>query len=255
LVGHHQRVSSQGSSRVESGAPRNNNSNTEFLMNLMRGPDRSDSGMMRAVQQAQNQGPPPSDDFSRDSRNAQRQMRPGPPPGFAMDDGGDFMPNPNQGAPTQILQRPPPPPGLEQMPPNWMAGRGQMPPPPPPPQQVPQPQQVQPQGQHHQQRGPMLPPPGLVGRNPPPGMPPMFAPNFPHGGMPHPDAMGPPPRNMGPPPPGFFGQMPPNFMPPGMAGFGGPSGPESPGAFGPGSPFEARGMMPPGGRGANFGRG
>lgn len=255
LVGHHQRVSSQGSGRGN--GSQSNNSNTEFLMNLMRGPggpDRSDSAMLRAFQQAPppNQGPPPPvDDFQRDNRNAQRQMRPGPPPGFPMDEGGDFMPNPNQ--PPQILQRPPPPPGLEQMPPNWMGGRGQMPP--PPQQAQAPPQQGQGQGQHPQQRGPMLPPPGLAGRNgPPPGMPPMFAPNFPPGGMPHPD-MG-PPRNMGPPPPGFFGQMPPGFMLPGMGGFSGPPPQvESPGGFGPASPFEARGMMPPGGRGANFGRG
>lgn len=263
LVGHHQRVSSQGSGRGDGTVPRNNNSNTEFLMNLMRGPggpDRADSAMLRAFQQAPppNQGPPPppSDEYQRENRNAQRQVRPGPPPGFPMDDGSDFMQNPNQ--PTQILQRPPPPPGLEQMPPSWMAGRGQMPPPPtqqgpPPPQQG---QGQGPQGQHPQQRGPMLPPPGLAGRNPPPpGMPPMFPPNFPPGAMPpHPD-MG-PPRNMGPPPPGFFGQMPPGFMLPGMRGFGGPPPQvESPGGFGPTSPFEARGMMPPGGPGANFGRG
>lgn len=265
LVGHHQRVSSQGSGRGDGPGSRhitNNNSNTEFLMNLMRGPggpDRSDSAMLRAFQQAPppNQGPPPpADDFQRDSRNAQRQMRPVPPPGFPMDEGVDFMPNPNQ--PTQILQRPPPPPGLDQMPPNWMGGRGQMPPPLPSPQQGQPPQQGQAQGPPHpQQRGPMIPPPGLAGRNAPlPGMPPMFAPNFPPGAMPpHPD-MG-PPRNMGPPPPGFFGQMPPGFMPPGMGGFNGPMPQvDAPGGgFGPTSPFEARGMMPPGGRGANFGRG
>ena len=254
LVGHHHRVSSQGSARGESN-PRNN-SNTEFLMNLMRaGPDsqRSDSAMMRAAQQAQKQMmPQPNEregDFPQDGRNSQRQqMRPPPPPGFPADDsfrGGEAEFRQNQ--PTQILQRPPPPPGLDQMPPGWM-GSGQMPPPPPQQQQ-----QVQPQPQS-QQRGPMLPPPGLAGgpgRSGP--MPPhMFPPNMPP--MPPPEAMGNmPPRNMGPPPPGFFNGPPHGFMPPGMAGFNGPPGPEAPFA---GSPFEGRNMPPStGGRGASFGRG
>ena len=261
LVGQHQRVSSQGSGRGD-GHPSRNNPNTEFLMNLMRaGPDsqRSDSAMMRAAHQAQKQVlpmPHPNEreaEFAQDSRNAQRHMRPPPPPGFPMDDAfrgseADI----GQTRPTQILQRPPPP-GLDQMPPGWMGG-GQMPPP--------HPQQQQPQHQPQQpqhQRGPMIPPPGLAGGpgrngpNVPNGpMPHMFPPNMPP--MPPPEAMGNmPPRNMGPPPPGFFNGPPHGFIPPGMGGFNGPPGPESPFV---GSPFETRGMPPSaGGRGANFGRG
>ena len=258
LVGHHQRVSSQGSARGD-GNPSKSNSNTEFLMNLMRaGPDshRSESSMMRAVQQAQRQGamlPQPAEregDFPQETRNAQRPMRQPPLPGFPVDDGfrggeADF----SHSRPTQILQRPPPPPGLEQMSPGWM-GSGQMPPMPHQQQQS----QQQPMPAQHQ-RGPILPPPGLAGgpgRNGPSGsMPPhMFPPNMP---MPHPEAMGSmPPRNMGPPPPGFFNGPPHGFMPPGMGGFSGPPGPESPFV---GSPFEARGMPPSAGGRGNFGRG
>ncbi|CAI6090905.1 unnamed protein product [Clonostachys chloroleuca] len=237
LVGHHQRVSSRGSGRPDEGAARNN-SNTEFLMNLMR------AGSGSTESQLHKQPPPPKGgerevDFGRDGRGLPRQVRPPPPPGFPLEE-GEYMPNP----PT-ILQRPPPPPGLDQMPPNWMGGGGVQLPPLQPPQQP-------------QQRGPMLPPPGLAGgpgRNPP--MPPMFPPNFPPGGMPMPEGMGNmPPRNMGPPPLGFFGQMPPGFMPPhGMGGFDGAPGPQSPGGFGPQAPFENRGMPAPGGRGNNFGRG
>lgn len=267
LSGHHQRVSSQGSARGDGNMSRNNN-NTEFLMNLMRNaPDnqRSESSMLRAAHQAQNQGPmaPPAEhqaEFPHDSRNAQRQMRPPPPPGFPMDDafrGGESEFRHSQ--PTQILQRPPAPPGLEQMPPGWMGGAaggsgGQMPPPPP--------QQQAQQGP----RGPMIPPPGLPGGPPgaPPGrggpMPPhMFPPNMPPM-PPPPEALGSmPPRNMGPPPPGFFSGPPPphGFLPSGMGGFNGPPGP-GPGPDLPfvGSPFDSRGMPPPGGgRGGNFGRG
>lgn len=266
LVGHHQRVSSQGSGRADAPHAVRSSSNTEFLMNLMRpasDSQRSDSAMMRAAQQAQKQIPPmvhPIEreaEFSQESRHAQRHMRPPPPPGFPMEEafrGGEA--DIGHSRPTQILQRPPPPPGLDQMPPGWMGG-GQMPPPPPQQQQQPQHQPQQPQ----HQRGPMLPPPpglpGGLGRNGHNGhsgpMPHMFPPNIPP--MPHPEAMGNmPPRNMGPPPPGFFNGPPPphGFIPPGMGGFNGPPGPES---F-VGSPFEARGMPPSaGGRGANFGRG
>lgn len=239
LVSQHQRATSQGSGRTDSAR---NNSNTEFLMNLMRappGPQRNEPPMM-PMPQPQKQVPMPQfndrePDFARDNRGPPpRQMRPQPPPGFPMDDsfhGPDPDARPNQ--PTQILQRPHPPPGLDQMPPNWMMG-GQMPPPPP------------------QQRGPMLPPPGLVGgpnRNLP--MPHMFPPNLPPGAMPPPEALaGMPPRNMPIPPPGFFGGPPHGFMPPGLGGFNGPPGPEFAG------PFEGRGMPPGGGagRGAAFGR-
>lgn len=249
LVGHHQRVSSQGTGRPDNAR---NNSNAEFLMNLMRAgppPDqvrnepRNDQFMMRMQQpQKQPQMPPMNErepDYGRDNRGPpQRQMRPQPPPGFPMDDSFHGQePDGRSNQPTQILQRPPPPPGLDQMPPNWMPG-GQMPPP--------------------QGRGPMIPPPGLAGglsRNIP--MPHMFPPNFPPGAMPPPpEAMGGmPPRNMPPPPPpGFFGGPPHGFMPPGLGpGFNGPPGPEH--GF-PGLPFENRGMPPSGnaGRGAAFGR-
>ncbi|KAI9158191.1 hypothetical protein HJFPF1_06182 [Paramyrothecium foliicola] len=261
LVGHHQRTSSQGSGRPEQGVHRNN-SNTEFLMNLMRAApeaQRPDQHMMRMPQQQQKpqqQGPTQlpqlndrEQDFGRDGRaGPQRQMRPQPPPGFPLDESfhgheQDSHPRPpNQ--PTQILQRPPPPPGLDQMPPNWMQGGAQMPPPPPPP--GPQ-----------QRGGPMMPPPGLAGpgRNMP--LPHMFPPNFPPGAMPPPEVMGGmPPRNMPPPPPGFFNGPPHGFMPPGMAGFNGPPGPGPDAHVYAGGPFEGRGMPPPGnpGRGAAYGR-
>ncbi|KAG6032574.1 hypothetical protein E4U41_007207 [Claviceps citrina] len=257
IVGRHQRVSSQGStSRPESQSARNN-SNTEFLMNLMRmAPDgqRGDHSRVQhhpppqlgpQVQQKHSAVPSYNEreqDFAgRENRN---NMRPQPPPGFPMDEpfhNVERETRPSQ--PTQILQRPPPP-GLDQMPPNWMAGAAQMPPP--------------------QPRGPMLPPPpGLVagglggpGRNMP--IPPMFPPNFAHGGMLSPDAMGGmPPRNMPLPPPGFFNRPPPHgFLPPGIGGFNGP--PLGPEGFG-GPPFEARGIPPPSsagnnGRGVNYQR-
>jgi hypothetical protein len=258
LVGHHQRVSSQGSARADPSAPRNNNnnSNTEFLMNLMRsGSDsqRSESAMMRLAQQAQKQGQMPQTgdrdaDYGRDSRGPLRQMRPPPPPGFgAMEEAFHVDGEPRTNQPTQILQRPPPPPGLEQqMPPGWLQGGGPMQPPP----------QQPPQSQPPQQRGPMIPPPGLAagpGRNPP--MPHMFAPNFPPGGIPPPEVLSNmPPRNMGPPPPGFFNNIPQGFMPPGLGGFNGPPGPEAHAGF-PASPYETRGMPPSAnGRGTNFGR-
>ncbi|KAJ4012754.1 hypothetical protein NW752_006022 [Fusarium irregulare] len=241
LVGQRQREPSQGSGRPDAAR---NNSNTEFLMNLMRAPPAPDAQrnelLMRMGPQQQKPGQMPQEpDFSRDDRGPQRQMRPQPPPGFPMEERFHNPPDadarPNQ--PTQILQRPPPPPGLDhQMPPSWMPG-GQMPPP--------------------QQRGPMIPPPGLPGGPGGPGpnrnmpMPHMFPPNFPPGVMPPPEALGgPPPRNMPPPPPGFFGGPPHGFIPPGLGGFNGPPGPEF-----PGSPFEGRGMPPAGnGRGAAFGR-
>lgn len=258
LVGHHQRVSSQGSNgRPEPNAARNN-SNTEFLMNLMRMvPDtqRPDQGRVPPQSQPQLQkhsSMPPFNDrdhefAGRENRNTERGMRPQPPPGFPMDEAFHNLERESrQNQPTQILQRPPPP-GLDQMPPNWMAGGGQMPPP--------------------QQRGPMLPPPGLAGGPGGPGgpgganrgmpMPPMFTPNFPLGAMPPPppEAMGGmPPRNMPPPPPGFFNGPPHGFLPPGLGGFNGP--PPGPDGFG-GPPFEARGMPPSAGgngRGTNYGR-
>jgi hypothetical protein len=256
LVGLHQRVPSQGSNtRAEPNSARNNN-NAEFLMNLMRmAPDapRPDQGRVPSQSQPQLQKHSSMAPYTdreqefpgRENRNNERAMRPQPPPGFPMDDSfHNLERETRQNQPTQILQRPPPH-GMDQMPPNWMAGGGQMPPP--------------------QQRGPMLPPPGLAGGHGGPGgpnrnmpMPPMFPPNFPPGGMPPPppEAMGGmPPRNMPPPPPpGFFnGPLPHGFLPPGLGGFNGP--PPGPEAFG-GPPFEARGMPPSAGgnRGASYGR-
>ncbi|UNI16889.1 hypothetical protein JDV02_003280 [Purpureocillium takamizusanense] len=249
LVGHHNRVSSQGSGRPEGGAARNN-SNTEFLMNLMRpglaSQQQADQQARMQPQQPQPQKPAQMTPYNErefefpgvENRNTQRQGRNQPPPGFPMDDsfhGASDQEQRQNNQPPQILQRPPPPPGLNQMPPEWMA-RGQMPPP--------------------QQRGPMGPPPGLAGepsRNMP--VPHMFPPNFPPGAMPPPpEALGGmPPRNMPMPPPGFFAGPPPQgFLPPGLGGFNGPPGPESHG-FG-GSPFEGRGIPPAGNRGTNYGR-
>ncbi len=142
----------------------------------------------------------------------------------------------NRPQPTQILQRQPPP-GLDHgIHPFQMGGGalggGQLPPPP---------------------QRPMIPPPGLVNgppRNmnvnvPLPGMYPSFQqPGF---QAPPPEGiMSVPPRNMQPPP-GFYNAPPPGFMGgplPGMpAGFQGiPDGPVFPGN----SPFDRRGMLPPG---------
>lgn len=257
LVGHHRRVSSQTSQRAE---PNNNasrnNSNTEFLMNLMRagpGSQGPDQHMLR-MNQAQKQSPAPQihereAEYVRDSRASQRSGRPQQPPGFGNDE-QFHHPETEQRPmhPTQILQRSGPPPGLDQMGQNWMPGAGQMPGgqmPPPPPQQ---------------RGGPMMPPPGLPGgpaRNLP--MQHMFPPNFPPGGMPPPEALGgmPPPRNMPPPPPpGFFNGLPPGYMHPGMdGGFNGPPPGMDSHSF-IGSPFEGgRGLPPPGqGNRSAFGR-
>ncbi|KAF7531289.1 hypothetical protein G7Z17_g13735 [Cylindrodendrum hubeiense] len=130
LVGQRQRAPSQPSGRPEIAR---NNSNTEFLMNLMRAPQdvqRNDLLMRMAQPPKQPQMPqmPQMNDRELDFARDQRQMRPQPPPGFPME---DSFRNPDadvrSNQPTQILQRPPPP-GLGQMPPNWMPG-GQMPPP------------------------------------------------------------------------------------------------------------------------------
>ncbi|KAG6300419.1 hypothetical protein E4U09_006891 [Claviceps aff. purpurea] len=258
LVGQHQRASSQGStSRPEPHSARNN-SNTEFLMNLMRmAPESQRRDHVRVPSQPQ-LGPqvqkhphiPSYNDREQPEfggRENRNNMRPQPPPGFAMDEPfRNIDRESRQNPPTQILQRPPPP-GLDQMPPAWMAGAAQMPPPP-------------------QQRGPMLPPPGLIGglAGGPGGvgrnmhMPPMFPPNFPPGAMLPPDAMvGMPPRDMPPPPlppPGFFNGPPHGFLPPGLGGFNGP--PPGPNGF-VGHPFDVRGPPPSAGnngRGVNYGR-
>lgn len=252
LVGH--RTESGG--RVDAGGARND-SNTEFLMNLMRSqPEapRSEQVMLR-MPQPQKSAPIPhvperDPDFAqgRFPQQAQpqpqhmqqppqlhqqpqshpqmpmqqRQMRPHPP-GF-MDEpafhgeGEPRLPQP------QILQRPPPPPGLDQM------GPGPGPGPAPGPNWMPS----APGPPGPQQR--IIPPPGLPGgvnRNIP--VPNIYPPNFPPQGpgFPSPE-IGLPPRNMQPPP-GIYGGPPPGFFPP-PGGFQGPP----PEAF---APFE---RMPPG---------
>ncbi|RDA94716.1 hypothetical protein CP533_6770 [Ophiocordyceps camponoti-saundersi (nom. inval.)] len=242
FVGHHQRVSSQGSLRTDVSSARNN-SNAEFLMTLMKpAVDSQRADQQSRLPQPQKPGQMSilsereAEYLGRENRGVPRQLRPPPPPGFPMDEsfhGADQ--EQRQSQPTQILQRPPP--GLDQIPPEWMARGGQMAPPP--------------------QRGPMMPPPGLAGgpsRNM--TLPHMFPPNFPPAGMPPPpppEAMGAiPPRNMPMPPPGFFNGPPHGFVPPGLGGFNGPPGPDSH-AFG-GAAFEGRGVPPSNGRGASFGR-
>ncbi|KAJ9132542.1 Ribosome biogenesis protein Urb1 [Pleurostoma richardsiae] len=240
LVGQRLHAPSQGAGRMD----QNNsaiNSNTEFLMRLMRAapeappleqplhqPQPQPQLLMRmpqpqkqaALPQMQDREP----DFHRDRSTSQRQMRSQGPAAifeeqFHSPEGDSRPPQP-----TQILQRPPPP-GLDhQMQPPWIAGggHGQMPP-----------------------QRPMIPPPGLVGNPNRAGpMPAMFPPNFPPGVFPPPDAISgppPPPRNMQPPPGFFGGPPPPGFIPPpGMGGFQGPEGLPF------GAPFDARGMPPPG---------
>ncbi|TDZ14709.1 hypothetical protein Cob_v012380 [Colletotrichum orbiculare MAFF 240422] len=232
LVGQRHQASSSGSGRMDPNQGRNNLTNTEFLMNLMKAqpePPRTEQQLLMRIPQPQRtaQVPHPQErepDFPQAGRVPHpRQMR---PPGF-MDDGFHHPETEVRIQPTQILQRPPPPPGLDQMNPNWMQGGGPMPP--------------QPRS--------MIPPPGLAGSALPGGpgrnhpMAGMFPPNFPPGAFPGPpppeNMAGPPSRNM-PPPPGFFGGPPPGFIPPpGMPGFPGPGGPE-----GHGFPFDGR--MPPG---------
>lgn len=250
LVGHHQRASSQSSSHRDPSTAKNN-SNAEFLMNLMRAaPDTHRAEQLQNMMARS--GPmhqKPSTMSPMNERNAhahQQQGRPGPPPGFPTMDDAFRSPDPeSRPNPTQILQRPPPPPGLDHMPPNWMHG-------PPPPGVGPPPGQ-------RGAGGPMMAPPGLPGgmpnRNMP--MPHMFPPNFPPGAMPPP-----PPEmrgNMPMPPPGFFNGPPPPHgfgPPPGMPGFNGPPPPEMR-AFGS-PPFDGRGMPPPpsaeAGRNGSYGR-
>ncbi|KAK3179490.1 hypothetical protein K4F52_009062 [Lecanicillium sp. MT-2017a] len=220
LVGHHQRASSQSSNHREAPPAARNNSNTEFLMNLMRaGPDAQRGDQLQNMISRQQQ-----------TQKSPEGGRPAPPPGFNMDE-PVRSPDQDPRNPSHMHQRPPPP-GLDQMPPNWMHG------PPPPGQRGP----------------PMIPPPGLPGgppnRNMP--MPPMFPPNFPPGAMPPPEAMGGmPPRNMPMPPPGFFNGPPPPHgygPPPGMPGFNGPpphqGGGPDPRSYGS-PPFEGGRGMPP----------
>ena len=248
LVGHR----AESGQRMGPGSARND-SNTEFLMNLMRSqPEapRTEQVMLR-MPQPQKSAPIPhvqerEPDFVQGNRfpqpgpqgqmqqppqqmqqpqsqpqppmQQQRQMRPQGPGGF-MDEppfhGEERMPQQ-----PQILQRPPPPPGLDQMGPGPGPGPNWMPSAPGP----------GPQGR-------ILPPPGLPGgvnRNMP--VPNIYPPNFPPQGpgFPSPEGMGMPPRNMQPPP-GIYGGPPPGFFPP-PGGFQGPP-PDAP------FPFE---RMPPG---------
>ncbi|KAK0735696.1 hypothetical protein B0T21DRAFT_290436 [Apiosordaria backusii] len=237
---------------------------------------------MQQQQQPNKQIPPPGitdrDNLEyqreRSASQRQQQLRGQPGPQGFMDESqfhpGDVNARPPQ-QPTQILQRPMPPPGLDhQMHPFHMGGAsgGAAPAP-----------QMQPQR-------PMIPPPGLINtgpRNvnvgPMPGMqfplsfPPPHGPpgpgNYPPGPPgplpPHiggpppgpPDGLAGPPRQMQPPPGFFGGPPPPGFMgPPGMGFQVGPVVP-GPDGLGPGpngmgygglpSPFDRRGMMPPGG--------
>lgn len=244
LVGHHQRASSQSSSQRDPSMNKNN-SNAEFLMNLMRaGPPNAQraehlQSMMAHGGHLQQKPSSMSPMNERDVHAHQQQGRPGPPPGFPVLDDSFRSPDPElRPNPTQILQRPPPPPGLDHMPPNWL---------PLPPGVGPPPGQ---RGGGGSNGPPMLPPPGLPGgppnRNMP--MPHMFPPNFPPGAMP------PPPMpemrgSMHMAPPGFYNAPPPlpphhGFgLPPGMPNYNGPPPPDLR-AFGS-PPFDGRGMAPP----------
>ncbi|KAJ4153424.1 hypothetical protein LMH87_009910 [Akanthomyces muscarius] len=253
LVGQHQRASSQSSSQRDPTMAKNN-SNAEFLMNLMRaGPPNTQRAeqlhnMMAHGGPLQQKPSSMSPMNERDAHAHQQQGRPGPPPGFPAHDDAFRSPDPeSRPNPTQILQRPPPPPGLDHMPPNWMHG--------------PLPPGVGPPPGQRGAGGPMMAPPGLPGGHPSRNMPMphMFPPNFPPGAMPPP----PPPEMRGSmhmPPPGFFNGPPPPHgfgLPPGMPGFNGPPPPDLR-AFGS-PPFDGRGMAPPssaeaGRNGGNYGR-
>ncbi|KAI6313616.1 hypothetical protein MCOR23_010351 [Pyricularia oryzae] len=272
LVEHRHQAPSQGSGHGDNMAPQVNPQH-EFLMQLMQRhrnepePRRTEELLMK-MPQPQKQAvnlPMMAErelEFQRERQASasQRPMRPQGPPGLFEDqfhrpevDGrppqpqGQGRPAQGQPQPTQILQRPPP--GLDhQMHPGFMPGGAQGPP-------------------FGQQRGPMIPPPGLPGGLPGLGVPGvpvggpigpaspnrhipgMFPPNFPPGAFPPPEAMvGPhrmqPPPGLfgGPPPPGHPGFPPPG--PPGLAAFqGGPDGMPL------GAHFDGRGMPPPGGGG------
>ncbi|KAL1874791.1 hypothetical protein VTK73DRAFT_145 [Phialemonium thermophilum] len=234
-----------GPNRVDQ-APSTTNDNAEFLMRLMQSarnsaePPRTEQLLMRMPQPTKQVALPVISDrepeFQRErSVSQQRQMRPQGPPGF-LDEQFHHAEGDGRPQPTQILQRPPPPPGLDHtshLPPFPLTPGGQMPP----------------------AQRPMIPPPGFINnaRNAP--VPNMF-PSFPAGHFPSPDAMpGPPTGQPGPrpmqPPPGFYGgPPPPGFIPqlPGMNTFQ-----QGPDALGFRSPFDGRGMPPPG-SGAPFRR-
>ena len=233
LVGQRQNALSQSSARPDQ--PQNR-TNTDFLMNLMKGqpePQRSEQLMLRMpgnkpvdrqvdrsmdqqIQEHQlmeRERELQREAAARERSTSQRQGR--PPPGFFDDAFQQRGPPPqhDRPQPTQILQRPPPP-GLDQMQPGWA-----------PPSQLPPPQQLRQQQQY------IAPPPGLAGRGMPPMPQQMFPPGFP--GM----VNFPPPDPRGMPPPGFLQGPPPGFIPP---GFHGPEGM----AFG--GPFDGRGPPPNG---------
>lgn len=185
LVSQHQRKTSQGpapapATREKESASARNNSNTEFLMNLMRAAPKP-------------QGAPDG------------QNRSGPPPGFSMEEllrgPGPRGEDGRSGQPTQILQRPPPPPGLDQMPPGFFNG----PPPRGPPGMAGGPCPGPGGPNRNMPMPPMFPPNFPPGPPPPDGMT----------GMPPPRNMPMPPPGFfgGPPPPHGF--APPGFAPPG----------------------------------------
>lgn len=244
--------------RIDQGGSRND-SNTEFLMNLMRSQPEaphSEQAMLRMPQPQKSATIPHvqerEPDFAQGNRfsqpqtqhmqqhpqlqqqqpqsqpqppmqQQQRQMRPQPPGAFMDDPAFHGEQEPRHPQQPQLLQRPPPPPGLDQMGPGPGVGPG--------PNWMPSAP-----GPGPQQR--ILPPPGLPGgpnRNMP--APNIYPPNFPPQGpgFPSPEGMGMPPRNMQPPP-GIYGGPPPGFFPP-PGGFQGPP---------PDAPFGAFERMPPG---------
>lgn len=249
-------------------------SNTEFLMNLMRSQPEAPhtEQVMLRMPQPQKSAPIPhvqerEPDFAQNTRfppQPQQQQRQSqqlqqpqhlpqqPPPQHQH----QHQPQP-QGQPPMQQQRqmrPQPPPFMDD--PAFHHGDPerlpqqpqvlQRPPPPPGLDQMgpggPGPNWMPsgPGGPGPQQR--ILPPPGLPGglnRNIP--VPNIYPPNFPPQGpgpgpgFPSPDGMAMPPRNMQPPP-GIYGAPPPGFFPP-PGGFQGPP---------PDVPFGAFDRMPPG---------
>ncbi|PKS09781.1 hypothetical protein jhhlp_004402 [Lomentospora prolificans] len=277
LVGHR----GDSGQRNDSNAARNN-SNTEFLMNLMRSQPEAPrtEQMMLRMPQPQKSAPIPhvterESEFVQNNRFPHQHGPQGPQPQLQHQQmSQQQQPHPQhpqqqhqQQHQQQQRQMRHQPPGFIDEPPfhhGEPEPRGPQPQPtqilqrPPPPPGL---DQMGPGGPNWMPQGvgvggpqqrPMMPPPGLPGglsRNIP--LPPaMYPPNFPPGGpgFPGPEAMGGmPPRNMQPPP-GIYGAPPGFFPPPGVGGFqGGPPG-DVHGFGGPGGPaghFDARGMPPP----------
>lgn len=278
--------------------------NAEFLMTLMQSgrsqmpePQRSEpQNLMMRMPQPQKQGPMPPImerelEFQREraaqqqqqqqhqQQQQQQQQQQGPQArqlrgqpflgdGFGGPTHVDHRP-PQQQQPTQILQRPQPPPlGMDHLQGAWMPGG------PPPGSQGPMsagpghPGSAHPGSAGQSQRGPMIPPPGLLAGTPtragPPGPPP--GPPMGPGIYPGP----PPPHSFGPPPPGApgpagfppgMGPPLPGAMPPGVEGLVGPGagGPPHrgppPGFFGGPPPLPPGFMQPPPGHGHHPGAG